>query len=81
MATTEQRVFMALDSETLEIIKKLAKKNKTSISKICAKFVTKQLEKDEDAYWMKIINEEKTKGIKTIDHDELWQRLDELDNV
>ncbi len=81
MATTEQRVFMSLDSETLETIKKLAKKSKTSISKICAKFVAKQLEEDEDAYWMKIINEEKKKGIEAIDHDEFWQHLDELDNV
>ncbi len=76
MATTEQRVFMALDSETLETIKKLAKKSKTSISKICAKFVTKQLEEDEDAYWMKII--EKRKNEKTISHEKMLSMLNDL---
>ena len=40
-----------------------------------------KLEEDEDAYWMKIIDEEKTKGIKTINHEEFWRRVDELGDV
>ena len=57
MATIEQRVNIALDAGTLELIKQMAKKAKTSVSKICADLIRRRIEDDEDAYYVRLINE------------------------
>jgi len=57
MATIEQRVNIALDYSTLELIKSMAKKARTSVSKICAELIRRRIEDDEDAYYIKMINE------------------------
>ena len=79
MATLEQRVNISLDKTILEIIKQIAKNKQLSVSKVCAQFIQKHIEDDEDAYYVKLINEmgdisEKTKITAT----EMYRRLDEL---
>lgn len=55
MATIEPRVNIALDSDTLSLLREIARNTKRSISAICADFVKKQIELDEDAYDIKLI--------------------------
>ncbi len=55
MATIEKRVNIALDSNTLSLLKEIAINTKKSVSAICAEFVKKQIEFDEDAYDIKLI--------------------------
>ena len=81
MSTTIQRISVTLNAEALETVKALAKKAKTYVSKICSRLVANQLENDEDAYWMKIVEEEKAKGFKTLGHEEFWSRVDLQDLI
>ncbi|GHU17070.1 hypothetical protein FACS189472_03440 [Alphaproteobacteria bacterium] len=79
MATIEQRVNIALDSSTLGVIKQIAKNTKQSISKVCADFIKKRIEDDEDAYYVKLINEmENIDSKPRISSEEMRRRLDEL---
>lgn len=55
MATIEPRINIALDSNTLSLLREIAKTTKRSISAICADFVKRQIELDEDAYDIKLI--------------------------
>ena len=57
MATIEQRVNIALDPHTLHLIKQMAKHAKTSVSKICSELIRKRIEDDEDAFYVKMIND------------------------
>ena len=57
MATIEPRVNIALDASTLGIIRQIAKKSKTSVSKVCADFIRRKIEDDEDAYDIRMLNE------------------------
>ncbi len=79
MATIEQRVNVALDAGTLELIKQMAKKAKTSVSKICADLIRRRIEDDEDAYYIRLINEMgDISDKKTISAEEMQRRLDAL---
>lgn len=79
MATIEQRVNIALDAETLGLIKQMAKKAKTSVSKICAELIRRRIEDDEDAYYIRLINEMgDISNKKTISAEEMERRLDAL---
>jgi predicted DNA-binding protein len=79
MATIEQRVNIALDGSTLEIVKRMAKNAKLSISKICADLIRKRIEDDEDAYYAKLINEMGDIDSKSkISSEEMRRRLDAL---
>lgn len=55
MATREPRINIALDRESHEILKLLAKKTSKSVSMLCAEFIRKQIEWDEDAYDLQYI--------------------------
>lgn len=55
MATIEPRINIALDSNTLSFLREIAKATRRSISAICADFVKRQIELDEDAYDIKLI--------------------------
>ncbi|MCR5225149.1 MAG: hypothetical protein K6C34_03630 [Alphaproteobacteria bacterium] len=79
MATIEQRVNVALDAGTLDLIKQMAKKAKTSVSKICADLIRRRIEDDEDAYYVRLINEMgDISNKKTISAEEMQRRLDAL---
>lgn len=79
MATIEQRVNVALDAGTLDLIKQMAKKAKTSVSKICAELIRRRIEDDEDAYYIRLINEMgDISDKKTISAEEMQRRLDAL---
>ena len=79
MATIEQRVNVALDAGTLDLIKQMAKKAKTSVSKICAELIRRRIEDDEDAYYIRLINEMgDISNKKTISAEEMERRLDAL---
>ncbi len=79
MATIEQRVNIALDAGTLELIKQMAKKAKTSVSKICADLIRRRIEDDEDAYYVRLINEMgDISDKKTVSLDEAKKYLDAL---
>ena len=55
MPTIEPRVNIALDSSTLELLRNISSKTQKSISAICADFIKRQLEWDEDAYDIRMI--------------------------
>ena len=56
MATIEPRINIALDSNTLSLLREIAAKaTKRSISAICADFIKRQIELAEDAYDIKLI--------------------------
>jgi hypothetical protein len=79
MATTEPRVNVALDCATLSIIKQLAHQTKQSVSRICADLIRKQIEYDEDAYYLSLINQIGDIDQKPrISSQEMQRRLDEL---
>jgi predicted DNA-binding protein len=79
MATVEQRINIALDGLTLEIIKQIAKNTRQSVSKVCADFIRKHIENDEDAYYVKLINEVGDIDSKPkITAEEMQRRLNEL---
>jgi predicted DNA-binding protein len=72
MASTV-RVNMGLDKVTVDELKQVAQKTKTTVSQLCAKYVKQQLEDDEDAYWMEIIEERKDEP--TIPAEKVWKML------
>ncbi|MDR1288970.1 MAG: hypothetical protein LBJ77_01080 [Holosporales bacterium] len=57
MATIEHRVNIALDRPTLSMVKRIADQTKRPFSKICADLIKRQIEYDEDAYYIKLIEE------------------------
>jgi hypothetical protein len=79
MATVEPRVNIALDHATLSTIKQLADRTRQSISKICADLIKRQIEYDEDAYYIALINQMGDIDQKPrISAQEMEQRLNEL---
>ncbi len=81
MATIEQRVNIALDRMTLEIIKNIAISRKESVSRVCANLIKKRIEDDEDAYYVRLINEMGDINSKPkISSEEMQRRLDALQN-
>ncbi len=66
---------------TLEIIKNIAISHKESVSKVCANLIKKRIEDDEDAYYVKLINEMGDINSKPkISSEEMQRRLDALQN-
>ncbi len=55
MPTIEPRVNIVLDSSTLDLLRDISSKTKKSVSAICADFIKRQLEWDEDAYDIQMI--------------------------
>ena len=79
MATIEQRVNIALDPVTLDIVKQTAKNLKTSVSKVCADLIRRRLEDDEDVYFAKLVNEMgDISQMKTYSLEDAERMLDEL---
>lgn len=78
MATIERRVNIALDGNTLSLIKQMAKNAKTSVSKICADLIRRRIEDDEDAYYVKLINEMGDVSGLTISLEDAKRYLDAL---
>ena len=79
MAAIEQRVNVALDKSTLHFVKEVANITNRSVSKVCADFVKKQIESDEDVYYIKLINEMGDINTKPkIGSSEMHRRLNEL---
>jgi predicted DNA-binding protein len=79
VATIEPRVNIALDSNTLNMIKQISSQTKQSVSKICAELIRKQIEYDEDAYYISLIEQMGNIDQKPrISSQEMQRRLDEL---
>jgi predicted DNA-binding protein len=79
MPTVGPRINIVLDSSTLSVIKQIAQNTNKSASRICADLIKRQLEDDEDAYYVKLIEqigdiESKPK----ISAKEMQRRLNEL---
>jgi hypothetical protein len=62
---------MCLDRSTVRILN--AEKTGTSIFQICAKYVERQIEDDEDAYYMKIVGERRKDVI--IPAEKVWDMM------
>jgi hypothetical protein len=79
MATVEPRINIALDRTTLNMIKQIANHTKRSISKICVSLIKRQIEYDEDAYYIGLIEQMGDIDKKPrISSEEMQRRLDEL---
>jgi hypothetical protein len=79
MATIEPRVNVALDHFTLSTIKQIASRRRQSISRICADLIRKQIEDDEDAYYINLISQMGDFNQKPkISSQEMQRRLDEI---
>ena len=73
------RINIALGTNDLWCVKQLAKRYKRSVSKICADLIQRKLEEDEDAYWIKLLEQEGVEEQKTISAEEVWKALDVAD--
>jgi hypothetical protein len=79
MTTIEQRVNVALDGDTLSIIKEIARNTKKSVSKICADFIKRKIDDDEDAYYISLIKKMgDMESRPRISAEEMRRRLDAL---
>jgi predicted DNA-binding protein len=79
MPTIEARINVALDRSTLSVIKRIAQNTNKSVSRICADFIKKQIEDDEDAYYVKLLEQIGDIDSKPkISSQEMRRRLDEL---
>ncbi|MDR2464449.1 MAG: hypothetical protein LBD36_02460 [Holosporales bacterium] len=79
MPTAEPRINVVLDRSTLSVIKQIAKNTNKSVSRICADFIKKQIDDDEDAYYVKLLEQIGDIGSKPkISSKEMYRRLDEL---
>jgi uncharacterized protein YueI len=67
------RINIGLNKTTVDTLKSIAKQMQMSVSQLCAKYVQQQLEYDEDAYYMKIIEERKNEA--TIPAEKVWEML------
>jgi predicted DNA-binding protein len=79
MPTIDPRINIVLDHSTLNVIRQIAQNTKKSVSRICADFIKKQIEDDEDAYYVNLIEQMGDVESKPkISSKEMQRRLDEL---
>jgi hypothetical protein len=77
--TVEPRINIVLDHATLGIIKQVAQNTNQSVSRVCADFIKKQIDNDEDAYYVKMLEQIGDIDNKPkINSQEMHRRLDEL---
>jgi predicted DNA-binding protein len=75
MATKHPRINVTLDKETAKYLGLMAKKRKKTISATAKELIAQALEDSEDAYWLKIAEERRREGGKTISHAEFWKDI------
>ncbi|MDR2598498.1 MAG: hypothetical protein LBC25_02150 [Holosporales bacterium] len=80
MATIEPRVNISLDYTTLRTIKQIANQTKRSVSRVCADLIKSQIEYDEDAHYIKLIDEmgDNLDKKSRISAEEMQRRLDAI---
>lgn len=57
MPAIAKRVNVGLDADTIYMLNLLVKKTKSSMSEVCANFIRRGIEEDEDAYDIKLLEE------------------------
>ena len=72
MPTTKKRINIVLEDELYEPLKKLAKKEKNSLSKVSQRLIAKALELEEDAYFSKVGDERLLAKEKRVSHKKVW---------
>ncbi len=68
-------INITLPKETAFYLKKLAKLKKVSVSVQANKFIEEGLEDFEDSQWSKIADKIIKKDMRTISHEEFWQKV------
>jgi hypothetical protein len=71
----EKRVSVPLDRQSLEALNEIAEYTQQPIGRICANMIKKQLEWDEDAYYLKMIKDEGIDLEDTVSIEEVKRRL------
>lgn len=74
MSTKNPRLNLTMDSSDLQIIAKLAKKRKTSLSATAAALIREALEFQEDIYLSKLGDERLAAAKKWYSHEEAWKK-------
>ncbi len=75
MATKNPRINVTVSEETAAIIALMAKQKKKTISATVNSLLEKAIEDHEDAYWLKIAEERRNEGEKTLSSEEFWKDL------
>lgn len=79
MPAIAKRVNVGLDADTIYMLNLLVKKTKSSMSEVCANFIRRGIEEDEDAYDIKLLEEMgDIDKMETISAEEMQRRLDAL---
>ena len=75
MATKNPRIHVTLDAETAKYLALMAKNSKKTLSATAKILIEQAIEDSEDAYWLKIAEERRTEGGKTLSSNEFWDGL------
>lgn len=71
-----KRFSVSLKDETAQQLENLAAFTNESLSSVLAKKIEEALDRDEDAYWLKIVEEREKDGEESyLSHEEVWAHL------
>ncbi len=73
MPTKNPRLNVVLDSDLLEMVEKISKKEGKSMSVVAKELIEDALEKHEDLLLSQMAMEREAKSKKTVPHDKAWK--------
>lgn len=72
MPTAKKRINMTVEDEVFASLKKIAKKEKTSVASVSHILLEKALELQEDFYFSKVGEDRISKKFKRLTHEDVW---------
>ena len=72
MPTAKKRINLTVEDELFENLKRLAKKEDTSIASVSNALIERALELREDMYFSKVSEQRLEKVAKRLTHENLW---------
>ena len=75
MGTEKPRIYTVFEMKTFQSVKRLAKRDHTSLSHKVEELVEKALEQIEDLHWEEVYEHRKRRGGKWLSQPELERRL------
>lgn len=73
MPTAKKRINLTVEDELFESLKKLAKKQHTSIASVSNALLERALELREDMYFSKVGEDRLEKKAKRLSHKDVWE--------
>lgn len=72
MPTAKKRINLTVEDGVFESLKKIARKEKTSVASISHLLLEKALELQEDFYFSRVGEERLAKTSKRLSHEDIW---------